>query len=144
MNEDKPEQNSKGEIDRTEPKILLFEKYVDWGIGITGVITIAYWLLRYRGKLFESETIVAIATITPLSLLITTFVFEIVGGLLVSILAKGIKSFNQAIRPYIIIRQMRRTNKQMAAGFKVKSQEAEATIAKLQKKLKKAGIDYEE
>jgi len=32
----------------------------------------------------------------------------------------------------------------MAAGFKVKSQADQATIAKLQRQLKKAGIDYEE
>lgn len=144
MNEDKSE-NNKGENNKKEPKILLFEKYADWGISITAGITIAYWFFRYRENLFGKETIVHIATITPLSLLITTFGFEIIGGLIVSLLAKGIKSFNQAIRPYIIIRQIRRENKQMAAGFKVKSQADEAKIAKLQRKLKAAGVDnYEE
>ena len=61
-----------------------------------------------------------------------------------SILAKGISRFNKAIRPHILIRQLKRTNKEMAAGFKVKSQADQATVAKLQRQLKKAGIDYEE
>ena len=61
-----------------------------------------------------------------------------------SILAKGISRFNKAIRPHILIRQLKRTNKEMAAGFKVKSQADQVTIAKLQRHLKKAGIDYEE
>lgn len=61
-----------------------------------------------------------------------------------SILANGISRFNKTIKPHILIRQLKRTNKEMAAGFKVESQADQATIAKLQKQLKKAGIDYEE
>ena len=56
------------------------------------------------------------------------------------ILAKGISRFNKAIKPHILIRQLKKTNKAMAAGFKVKSQADQVTIAKLQRQLKKAGI----
>ena len=60
-----------------------------------------------------------------------------------SILARSIKSYKRAIKPLRTIKRLKEANRKMAAGFKIQTKTHQATIARLERKLKKAGIDID-
>ena len=94
MNQDKPEESLEN---KKTYRILLFEKYPDIGIITTAALVLGYWYGLPPDQRMLKNTLVEISTLLPFFILVVTIAFEIVGGILMSVLAYGLRKWEEAI-----------------------------------------------